>query len=98
MPSPFDIDGCVVIGVHCHTATLATKDALAYAVALVSVAAFTASLAGVLGQYFYQGSAVPVQLVLQLSAEFAPSLVKDGFIQSGLLFDVSAWFIGCSCC
>ena len=34
--------------------------------------------------------AAPRQLVVQLAAEFAPALVKDGAIQAGLLFHLLA--------
>ena len=46
--------------------------------------------AGVVRRHGNQIPTAPRQLVVQLAAEFAPTLVEDGAIQAGLLFHLLA--------
>ena len=48
----------------------------------------TASLGGVFGINFNQSSATPIELILKLSSEFIPALIKDTFVESGFSFNI----------
>ena len=52
------------------------------------MAATRASAAGVVRWYSQQYAAVPLDLVVELSPEFTPALVKDRTVQAGLLRDL----------
>src|SRR5208282_4262124 len=91
MPRPFDVDGCVVIGVDREAARRTNKLFLDLPVFFGGMAAAGALLAGV-GWIDQQYQAAPPSLlVFDLAAELAPALIQDRLVETGFLADVSPW-------
>ena len=89
MPRPFDVDGCVVVGVDREAARRTNKLCLVLPVFFGGMAAAGALLAGVGWIYQKYQAAQPSQLVFDLAEEFAPALIQDRLVETGLLADVS---------
>ena len=81
---PENIDRADPIGVFLEAAFNAGEPFLCLAVLRRNMVAFRTPPTRVLWRYDDQFSAVPRQLVLQLTAKLEPTLIEDGFVQASL--------------
>jgi len=87
---PENIDRADQIGVFLETAFHTREPGLRLPVLCRHMAAAWAGAARILWRYGDQIPATPCQFVIQLTAEFEPALIEDGFVQARLGPNVSS--------